>query len=234
MDFIRRNFIIIGVLFLFAISMMSVKIITFVQDIEKGKTELNYDYEKLKKIDLNLPKVKYKHLVTKDDPSIGNPSAKVRIVEFSDFQCPYCRKSYPIIQSLLKKYGDQIYFVYRDFPLPSHPDARKAAEAGECAQDQGEFWNMHNMIFDNQENIKVPDLQRYATKVGINMKIFNKCLLSGKYAKEVEDDYKVGQYVGVSGTPSFFINDNIIRGFITFEEMERIIDEELSKNSTSK
>ncbi len=164
-------------------------------------------------------------LYTDDDPAKGNPNAKIKIVEFSDFQCPFCRQAFPVIRELLEKYPDDIYFIYRDFPIDQiHPQARLAAEAGECAQDQGLFWPLHDQIFINQDRMGLNDILKYAQSVGMDMNKFAECLTSKKYAQEVEDDLQTGLRAGVKGTPTFFVNGQKIEGAIPFSVWERIIE----------
>lgn len=221
-------FIILFVIILFLVSFWAAKIILQVQEINKGEALLQGGATKFAQIDLDLPKTK-KNLVTTDDPSAGSPEAKVHMVEFSDFQCPYCKRSYPIVEQLINEYGQRIHFVYRDFPIPSHAYARKAAEAAECAQEQNAFWQVHNLIFDNQDKVAVVDLKSYAQKLNLDTVRFNICLDSGKYAAEVEADFKDGEAAGVRGTPTFFINGQMIFGSVSLEEMKAVIDRELAK-----
>ncbi len=169
-------------------------------------------------------------LDTIDDPYIGGKDAKVIIVEFSDFQCPYCLSAYYTLKDIREKYGDKIKFVYRDMPNDAiHPHARKAAEAGECAQEQGKFWELHDMIFENQlVDISVPAIKRFASEIGLDTKSFNTCLDSGKYAEEVEQDLTTGIIAGVTGTPTFFINGYILTGTNTYDRFVNTIDELLA------
>lgn len=175
-----------------------------------------------------------------DDPFIGPEDAKVEIIEFSDFQCPFCRTFWKNTLSRIKsEYIDsgKVKFVYRDFPLSFHPMAQKYAEAGECAQDQDKFWEMHDKIFGEQDKLgpgtindyDISDVKRWAVELGLNSTEFNQCFDSGKYTQEVRDDFADGSAAGVSGTPSFFVNGRLIVGSQPFESFKRIIDEELQK-----
>ncbi len=173
----------------------------------------------------------WEFLYTGDDPSLGNPDAPIKIVEFSDFQCPFCREAYPIIKELLEKYSDQVYFIYRDFPIDAiHPQARLAAEAGECAQDQKLFWPLHDKMFDNQNRLSLSNILQYASEVGIEMNKFADCLSSKKYSKEVEQDLQDGILAGVDGTPTFFVNGNKIEGVITLSVWDKIITSLIANN----
>ncbi|MFH0836939.1 MAG: DsbA family protein [Candidatus Aenigmatarchaeota archaeon] len=164
-----------------------------------------------------------------DDPYIGSENAKVIIVEFSDYQCPYCGKVEPAVKQIIQTYGDKIKFVYRDFPLSFHENSEKAAEASECADEQGKFWQYHDKLFENQNSLNVNNLKEYAKELGLNETKFNECLDSGKYAEEVKKDLQDGTKYGVSGTPAFFINGRLLSGAQPFSAFKQIIDEELAK-----
>lgn len=166
-----------------------------------------------------------------DDPYIGPEDAPVVIVEFSDFQCPYCtRFRDQTLDTLLDEYGDQIRFVYRDFPLTQmHQQALGAHIAAECAADQEMFWEMHDAIFDNQNQLDTESLRRYAEDLGLDMDTFNDCLEDEAHHDEVLADLTEGQSYGVRGTPSFFINGRPLVGAQPFENFQAIIDEELAE-----
>lgn len=166
-------------------------------------------------------------LSTDDDPSFGPEDAPVTIIEFSDFQCPYCARAVPTIKQIIEEYGDNVRIVFRDFPLSFHKDAQKAAEAAECADDQGKFWEMHDKIFENQNAMGVDDLKQYAENLGLDTEEFDLCLDSDKYAEEVQNDLRDGQKVGVTGTPAFFVNGIKISGAKPFSEFKQVIDQEL-------
>jgi len=161
------------------------------------------------------------------DPSFGPPNAKVTIVEFSDFQCPYCKMfNDDTLAQLKKTYGDRVRFVYRDFPLDSiHPYARTAAEAAQCAHEQGNFWEYHDVLFANQQALTIPDLKRYAQQLGLDTQRFNSCVDSHKYQASVEADVQEGNRLHVSGTPTFFINGRALVGAQPFEAFRSAISE---------
>jgi len=162
---------------------------------------------------------------TTDDPYFGQADAKIVIVEFSDFQCPYCLQAFPVVRQIFTDYKDQIKFIYRDFPLiAQHPQAEKAAEAGECAQEQGKFWEMHDKIFINQSDLTDPSLKRYAKEIGLDSASFIACLDSGRMSGEVQEDLSNGLQVGVSATPTFYFNGRKFEGSMTYEQMSAIID----------
>jgi protein-disulfide isomerase len=166
-----------------------------------------------------------------DDPVLGPDDAPVTIVEFSDFQCPFCaRFQQQTFNALREKYGDDIRIVFRDFPLSSlHPDATKASEAAECADDQGKFWEMHDAMFQSQAitGVGLPAVTSMAESLDLDMDEFQECVDSGKYADEVAKDLQEGTSYGVTGTPTFFINGVRLVGAVPIDQFSAIIDEEL-------
>jgi protein-disulfide isomerase len=163
-------------------------------------------------------------------PSKGPANAAVTIVEFSDFECPYCGGFYPTLKEIEKNYKDRIRIVYRQFPLTSiHPRAMKAAEASLCANDQGQFWQMHDAMFTDQKNLEVSDLKEKAAKLSLNTGTFNTCLDSSKYASIIKNEILEGAKVGVNGTPSMFINGRFLSGDQPYDDLAKIIDDELSR-----
>ena len=163
-----------------------------------------------------------------DRPSKGPATATVEIVEFSDFQCPFCLNAFPTVNQVLSTYGDRIRFVYRHYPLPNHPAARPAAEAAQCAYEQGKFWEYHDRLFGNQALLADADLKQHAAVLGLDAAQFNACYDSQKYKADVDTDIRAGDEAGVSGTPAFFINGRMLSGAQPFEAFKRIIDEELN------
>lgn len=165
-----------------------------------------------------------------DDPALGPPDAPVTLVEFSDFQCPYCSRMKPIVARLRATYGDRLRIVFRDFPLVQiHSQAAKAAEAASCAHAQGKFWEMHDVLFENQARLTDVDLKRYAADLGLNAAQFNTCLDSGAYAAEWQADLEDGKRYGVTGTPTSFVNGRAMNAAQPFESFIDIIDDELER-----
>jgi len=162
-------------------------------------------------------------------PSRGPENAPVEIVEFSDFQCPFCYQAHPTVAKVLSTYGDKIRFVYRHFPLPNHPNARPAAEAAACAAEQDKFWQYHDRLFENQSLLSASDLKQHAAVLGLDTAKFGACVDSRKYRSAVDEDVQAGEEVGVSGTPAFFINGRVLGGAQPFEAFKRVIDEELAR-----
>jgi protein-disulfide isomerase len=161
-------------------------------------------------------------------PFRGAENAKVTIVSFSDFQCPFCSRSEPTIQQLLKDYDGKIKYVFRNFPLSFHENAQKAAEASLCARDQGKFWEMHDKLFANQNALQVDKLKGYAVELGLNAATFNTCLDGGSKAAIVAADEQEGAGYGVQGTPSFFINGEMIVGAQPVAAFKAVIDKKLA------
>jgi protein-disulfide isomerase len=170
------------------------------------------------------------------DPSreLGASDAPVTIVEFADFECPFCQKATPMLQELLTKYKGQVRLTFRDFPLEEiHPGAQRAAEAARCATDQGKFWQFHDMLFAHPGKVAEEDLRQYAVSVGLDAKQFNSCLRDGKFKAQVEQDFKAAVDAGVSGTPAFFINGVFFNGLPQLSTLEATIDDELASAKMS-
>ncbi len=161
------------------------------------------------------------------DPRWGEADAPVQIVEFSDFQCPYCSRVNPAIEQIKKDYAGKVAITFRDYPLPMHADAPKASEASHCAHEQGKFWEYHDLLFANQKALKNENLKSYAAQLGLDSDAFATCLDSGKWAKDVAEDMADGQAVSVSGTPAFFINGQFLNGARPFDQFKELIDGEL-------
>ncbi|MBM4782507.1 MAG: thioredoxin domain-containing protein [Archangiaceae bacterium] len=162
-------------------------------------------------------------------PAKGASEAKVTIVEFSDFQCPFCSKAEPSVDEVMKNYSDKVKVVFRHFPLDFHEKAFKAAEGAACAEEQGKFWEFHKTLFANQGAIDVNDLKTHAKTLGLDTGKFNDCLDNGKMRAKVDADMAAGRAVGVNGTPAFFINGIAISGAQPYEKFKEIIDSELAK-----
>jgi protein-disulfide isomerase len=160
-------------------------------------------------------------------PSKGPAGAPITIVEFSDYECPYCVKAEPTVRQLLAEYPGKIRLVYRDFPLPMHSRAPKAAEAAHCAGDQGKYWEMHDKLIASSTQLDPKDLKSHARDVGLDGAKFDQCLDSGEKAKVVEGHKRAGDEAGVSGTPAFFINGRMISGAQPLEAFKAIVDQEL-------
>ena len=160
------------------------------------------------------PTLEVRDVATEGRPQRGADDAPITIVEFTDYECPFCgryiRDTYP---ALLAEYGDRMKYVVRNFPLSSiHPNARKAAEAAECAFDQGRFWEYHDALFQNQGALDVPSLKAYAEELGLDVETFSTCLDSGAKRDVVAADHRDALAHGVNGTPTFFVNGRMLVG----------------------
>ena len=162
-----------------------------------------------------------------NSPARGPANAPIEMIEFADFQCPFCLAAAPTVKKVLDTYGDRIRFVYRNFPLQSHPNARPAAEAAQCANEQGKFWPYHDRLFADPGKLADADLKKAATELGLDGARFNKCVDDHKYQSVVDADAKAGGEAGVSGTPAFFINGRLLTGAQPYDAFKRVIEEEL-------
>jgi protein-disulfide isomerase len=166
-----------------------------------------------------------------DAPFVGGADAKVTVVEFSDFQCPFCAKGANVVTELKKKYGNKIKIAFKNFPLPFHNHADMAAQAGLCAHEQKSqyFWKMHDRMFGDQTKLTKEGLVASAKALGLKVDQFTKCIDSKKYAAKVKSDIEEGKKVGVKSTPTFFVNGQLINGAHPVEVFSEIIDEALEK-----
>jgi len=162
------------------------------------------------------------------EPFKGSEKARVTIVKFEDFHCPFCKQAQPTFNELLSRYNGQVRLVHKDLPLESlHPQARQAAEAARCAYEQGKFWEYHDKLYANSPKASADDLKSYAKEVGLNVDSFDLCFAGGKYKAVVQQDLNEGARLGLTGTPTIFINGREIPGNQPLKAFEAIIDEEL-------
>jgi len=162
-----------------------------------------------------------------DEPAEGPPAqeAKLTIVEFADFQCPFSKDEATVYRTLMRKYGDRVRFVYRDYPLETiHPDAVQAAIAAECAREQGKFWAYHDKLYGNSPALAFPDLTAYAEEAGLDTVQFEKCLVDERYKDKVATDTALAARLGLRGTPTFFFNGQRIEGAIPADVFESLIE----------
>jgi protein-disulfide isomerase len=171
-------------------------------------------------------------IATANSPAQGPSNAPIEMVEFSDFQCPFCLRADPTVRQVLSTYGDRIRFVYRHFPLPNHPNAQPAAEAAACADQQGKFWQYHDKLFADPSHLGVADLKKRAVEVGLDTAKFDACVDSHASKAHVDADVRDGQEAGVNGTPAFFINGRMLSGAQPYDQFKRIIDQELQLKSS--
>jgi protein-disulfide isomerase len=197
------------------------------QGQQKARSEYFKTLQAKYKVDYKLEPIRVEVAAT--GPAKGPASAPVTIVEFSDFQCPFCSRLTPTLKQVEDKYGDKVRLVFRQYPLPFHQNAQKAAEASLCAADQGKFWELHDAMFGNQGELGVDQLKAKAASLGLNADKFNKCLDSGEKAAAIQADVKAGSAAGVSGTPAMFINGRFISGAVPIDQITNVIDDELRR-----
>ena len=167
--------------------------------------------------------------VSPTDMVRGSAQAQITIVEYSDYQCPFCARVNPTLDRVRQTYGDKVRVVFKDFPLPIHAEAPKASEAAYCAGDQGKYWEMHDRLFANQQALQVPALKQYATALGLDAAAFNQCLDSGKHGARVAANVQSGEKLGISSTPTLYVNGRQVLGAQPFEYFKTVIDEELAR-----
>jgi protein-disulfide isomerase len=165
-----------------------------------------------------------------DDPTQGSADAPVTLVEYSDFQCPFCAQVVPTLKRVQQTYGDKVRIVWKNFPLTAiHPQAFGAAQAGRCAQEQGMFWELHDVLFANQQALQPESLKTHALAAGLDPAAFDACLDSGQHADAVQAQMDIAMALGVVSTPAVFVNGRLVSGAQPFDAFAKIIDEELER-----
>jgi protein-disulfide isomerase len=162
-------------------------------------------------------------------PAMGPADAPVTIVTFSDFQCPWCARAAQTLHQVEKHYDGRLRIIFRHFPLGFHAQARKAAEAASCADEQGKFWEMHDKLFETQDDLSLPKLKERAAELGLEAKSFDQCLDTSQRAKDWQRDLAEGRQIGVASTPSFFVNGRLLTGAQPFARFVEIVDDELAR-----
>jgi protein-disulfide isomerase len=181
-------------------------------------------------VHLRAPSAFWADVAVEGAPFRGLVTAPVTIVEFSDFHCQYCKQVQTSLAQLLSRYSDKVKLVYRNFPIDSlHPGARKAAEAAQCAKDEGKFWAYHDKLYASGPDASPEKLKALAEEVGLDLSAFEACLSSGKYQAVVEKDIEEITRLGVTGTPAFFINGRLLSGTHPLERFVRAVEEELAR-----
>jgi len=183
-------------------------------------------------INLKAPPVYRVNVSAEGAPVRGSANAPVTIIEFSDFHCPYCKHVQPTIARILSEYGDRVRLAYRDFPLDRlHPNARKAAEAARCANDQGKFWEFHDKLYAGGTDATPETLTRFAREINMDVVAFQQCLSIGKHQSAINRDIQEASSLGITGTPGFFINGRLVSGAQAYEGFAQIINEELGRTT---
>jgi protein-disulfide isomerase len=180
------------------------------------------------KITLPYPDLPRQEVSADDDPFLGTDGAPIEIIQFAEFQCPYCGKVGPTIDRLLEEYPGKLKIVYRDFPLGFHDRAIPAAIAANCAGEQDKYWDMHGVLMQNQTKLSDTDLAGFAKGVGVDMDKWTTCLKDPAQEAEVKKDMEDASAVGVTGTPAFFINGVLLSGAVPYDQFKSIIDKELA------
>src|SRR5215213_5350030 len=168
------------------------------------------------------------------DHARGPKDAPVTLVKYGDYECPYCREAHPVLKELLERVGEQVRFVFRHFPLDSvHPRARRAAQAAEAAASQGRFWEMHDLLYQRQDELGEEDLMRYAAELGLDLRRFEEDLASDHHARRIEEDRVGGDRAGVRGTPTLFVNGVRYTGPMDFDGLLAAVEEAAGSSGAS-
>lgn len=177
----------------------------------------------------NLPP--FRLVIENEGAPVLGPDAPVTLVEFSDFECPFCSRFFPTLKRIEEEYAGRVQIVYRQFPLTRlHPNAFKAAEASLCADEQGEFWAYHDLLFQEQESLLVRNLKEKAGRLGLDQAAFDQCLDTGRYVEQIQDDLAAGRAAGVTGTPALFVNGiPVPGGAVGYDVVAAVLDEELER-----
>ena len=182
------------------------------------------------KILLEPPRISV-NLGESSHPTLGSKDAAVKVIEFADFQCPFCKRSEDAVKAIREKYGDRIELVFMDFPLSFHPNAMPAANTARCANAQGKFWPYHDALFADQSKLDPASLKAIAKKLGLDSAKFDACFEKNQYSAAIQKDLEEGRRLNVSGTPAFFIDGRELVGAQPTDSFTSMIDEELAKNS---
>ncbi len=202
------------------------EILAKITAVEKNQEKILNRFKPQKRPTADLNKV---HNIPIGISSIkGNKDAPVTVVEFSDFQCPYCARLQPTLNEVLEAYPEEVKLVYKHFPLSSHAQARNAAKASQAAEEQGKFWEMHDLIFENYSTLNEEKFKEFAEKLGLNVKQFEADYNSTKYDKQIQEDIDIAKRVGVRGTPTLFMNGKKM-GKRSFNDFKETIDTILNK-----
>ena len=170
----------------------------------------------------------FSEVTLNDSQARGPKNASVALVEFADFECPFCRQMQPTIEKLLKDYNGRVALYFKDFPLSIHPHAEKASEAARCAGQQGAFWPYHDMLFREDAAPEISNLKQYARMLRLDATKFDTCLDSGAQAPAIQNDLTQGQHLGIAGTPGFFVNGHFLSGVVSYELLREVVEQQLN------
>jgi protein-disulfide isomerase len=168
-----------------------------------------------------------------DSPRRGPENAPVLIVEFADYECPYCQRIHPELKKLQEEFAGKVAVAFKDFPLPMHAHAEKVAEAARCAAEQGNFWDFHDLLFDNAPKFDPAQLKEHARALKLDAPRFDHCLDAGEQAAAVRKDSAQGQRLGLTGTPSFFINGHYLSGAVKYDTLREVVEQQLAACASS-
>jgi len=182
-----------------------------------------------RQVDILLEPLRFE-LANEGSPALGPNDAPITLTEFSDFECPYCSRFFLTLKRLKEDYGDQLRVVYRQFPIDTHPSAYGAAVASLCADEQGAFWEMHDLMFREQDQLDIESLKEKADRLGLDRASFDACLASDRFQDQIQDDMREASSLGVDGTPAVFVNGiPLPGGAVPYQTAVEIIDEELRR-----
>lgn len=204
----------------------------FLQEQQKQSAQQNYFAELRSKANVRfkLEKPRIQVPASGNEPFFGSKNAKVVIHEFSDFQCPFCARAAEVVQQIKTEYGERVKIVFRHFPLSFHPEGNPAAVASLCAGKQGKFWEMHDLLFQNQSALSSDNYKKWAKDLKLDEAAFNTCFDNKETQAAVDADMKVAETLGVNSTPTFFVNGKKVSGALPFSQFKAMIDEELAQN----
>jgi protein-disulfide isomerase len=210
------------------------KIVTTIRQIRLAKARAAY-LESLRsqaavRITLAPPEAE---VALDNAPKRGPQDAPVVIVEFADYECPYCQRIHPELKKLQAEFAGQVTMAFKDFPLPMHAHAEKAAEAARCADEQGKFWDFHDLLFDGHQKLELAQLKENARTLKLDAARFDHCLEASEQATAIQKDFAQGQRLGLTGTPSFFINGHFLSGAVKYDTLREVVEQQLAACASS-
>jgi protein-disulfide isomerase len=206
------------------------QVLDHIRELRRGKARASYVEALRKQADIKVLLMPPEAVVDIAHSYVrGQRDAEIVLAEFADYECPYCEKVTPVLQQLTKEYGPKVAIAFKDFPLPMHHRAQKAAEAARCAGAQGKFWEYHDVLFDSQL-LGVADLKKHARVLKLDGDRFDQCLDNGDMAEAVKKDLEEGKSLGLTGTPSFFVNGHFFSGAVDYSTLKQMVDQQLAVN----